>query len=157
MLGWHLDPDPLPESPIDLSFDEFERAVRMLEEIGFPTERTAEEAWPDFHGWRVNYETAAYRLADRLVVPPAPWSGTRRHVGPDIVEPRRPPHRRPTRSAEAFARHLVDPPRPTQDPLMRSAKSAPVEDPTTDLWGPSARPEPDPGPAESTGDQRNDD
>ena len=74
MLGWHLDPDPLPEAPIALTFGEFESAVKMLEEVGFPIERTAEEAWPDFHGWRVNYEAVAYRLADRLVVPPAPWS-----------------------------------------------------------------------------------
>jgi hypothetical protein len=96
MLGWRIDPDPMPEAPIQLTYGEFEKAVRMLEGAGFPLERTAEEAWPDFHGWRVNYETAAYRLADRLVVPPAPWSGPRRHIGPDIVEPRRPPHRRPS-------------------------------------------------------------
>ena len=107
MLGWQLDPDPLPEAPIDLSYDEFANAVGMLEEVGFPTERTAEEAWPDFHGWRVNYEAVAYRLADRLVVPPAPWSGTRRHVGPNIVEPRRPPHRRPASGAAASAPRAV--------------------------------------------------
>jgi hypothetical protein len=112
MLGWQLDPDPLPETPIDLTYDEFERAVLMLEEVGFPTERSAVEAWPDFHGWRVNYETVAYRLADRLVVPPAPWSGARRHIGRQIVEPRRPPHRRPARTTEAFApRVFVSKPR----------------------------------------------
>jgi hypothetical protein len=112
MLGWHLDPDPLPETPIDLTYDEFERAVLMLEEVGFPSERSAAEAWPDFHGWRVNYETVAYRLADRLVVPPAPWSGARRHIGRQVVEPRRPPHRRPTRTSEAFApRVFVSKPR----------------------------------------------
>jgi hypothetical protein len=101
MLGYRLDSDPLPDAPLDLSYEDFEQAVRMLEEVGFPTERTAEEAWPDFHGWRVNYEAVAYRLADRLVVPPAPWSGPRRHVGPNIVEPRRPPHRRPESAAGA--------------------------------------------------------
>jgi hypothetical protein len=112
MLGWQLDPDPLPETPIDLTYDEFERAVLMLEKVGFPSERSAAEAWPDFHGWRVNYETAAYRLADRLVVPPAPWSGARRHLGRQIVEPRRPPHRRPARTTEAFApRVFVSKPR----------------------------------------------
>jgi hypothetical protein len=108
MLGWNLDPDPLPEAPISLSYDEFEEAVHLLKEAGFPAERSAQEAWPDFHGWRVNYETAAYRLADRLVAPPAPWSGTRRHVGPDIVEPRRPPHRRPARPGQTLvARSLA--------------------------------------------------
>ncbi|HTU37807.1 MAG TPA: hypothetical protein VMF35_07285 [Acidimicrobiales bacterium] len=110
-IGWHLDPDPLPEAPIQLTFADFEVAVRMLEQVGFPIERSAEEAWPDFHGWRVNYETVAYRLADRLVAPPAPWSGPRRLLATNIAEPRRPPHRRPATTASAFA------PRPLgQDP-----------------------------------------
>ncbi len=142
VVGWHLDPDPLPEAPIELSFDEFEQAVRMLEEIGFPTERTAEEAWPDFHGWRVNYETVAYRLADRLVAPPAPWSGPRRHVGPDIVEPRRPPHRRPARSAQAFAPRVVVTQPPAQEPLRESPEDAD-----------GVRPEPDPAPDDPVADQ----
>ena len=62
VLRWEVDPDPNPEGPIDLTFEEFEAAVTMLEHVGFPMERTAEEAWPDFRGWRVNYETVAYRL-----------------------------------------------------------------------------------------------
>ena len=94
-LGWEVDLDPNPEGPIDLTFAEFERAVAMLVSVGFGTERTAEEAWADFRGWRVNYETVAYRLADRLTVPPAPWSGQRRHMRSGVVEPRRPPQRRP--------------------------------------------------------------
>jgi hypothetical protein len=132
MLGYQLDPDPMPDAPLDLTYDDFEQAVRMLEEVGFPTERTAEEAWPDFHGWRVNYETVAYRLADRLVVPPAPWSGPRRHVGPNIVEPRRPPHRRPASGAAAFAPRVVMPGR--KAPTRRRAPERPGADPgsTTD-------------------------
>ena len=94
-LRWEVDLDPNPEGPIDLTFAEFERAVAMLVSVGFATERSAEEAWADFRGWRVNYETVAYRLADRLTVPPAPWSGQRRHMRSGPVEPRRPPQRRP--------------------------------------------------------------
>jgi len=94
-IGWEVDPDPDPDGPINLTFDEFERAVAMLVGVGFATERGAEEAWADFRGWRVNYETVAYRLADRLTVPPAPWSGQRRHMRSGPVEPRRPPQRRP--------------------------------------------------------------
>jgi hypothetical protein len=94
-LGWEVDLDPNPEGPIELTFAEFERAVAMLVSVGFATERNAEEAWADFRGWRVNYETVAYRLADRLTVPPAPWSGPRRHMRSGVVEPRRPPQRRP--------------------------------------------------------------
>jgi hypothetical protein len=95
-LGWTVDPDPNPEGPIQLTFEEFAAAVLMLETVGFHTERTAEEAWPDFRGWRVNYESIAYRLADRLTAPPTPWSGPRRHLHSGPVEPRRPPQRNPT-------------------------------------------------------------
>ena len=51
--------------------------MEHLLRAGFPLERTADEAWRDFHGWRVNYEAAAYALADVLVAVPAPWSGSR--------------------------------------------------------------------------------
>jgi hypothetical protein len=110
-LGWEVDPDPDPEGEINLTFEEFEDAVGMLQGVGFALERTAEEAWPDFRGWRVNYETVAYRLADRLTAPPAPWSGSRRHIGSGPVEPRRPPQRRP--GASSFSDHrpvVVNPP-----------------------------------------------
>jgi len=94
-LGWEIDPDPDPQGPLLLTFDEFESAVGMLADYGFPMERSAEEAWPDFRGWRVNYESIAYRLADRITAPPAPWSGQRSHLRIGTVAPRRPPQRRP--------------------------------------------------------------
>jgi hypothetical protein len=96
VLGWDVDPDPSPEGPLDLSFEEFEDAVAMLVQAGFPMERTAEEAWADFRGWRVNYESIAYRLCDHFVAPPAPWSGTRSHLRSGPVAPRRPPQRTPS-------------------------------------------------------------
>jgi hypothetical protein len=102
-LGWPVDPDPNPEGPIALTFEEFEAAVQMLAEVGLPMERTAEEAWPDFRGWRVNYETTAYRLADRVVAPPAPWSGPRNHLHTGPVAPRRPPQRSP--GGKTFVAH----------------------------------------------------
>jgi hypothetical protein len=95
VLRWEVDPDPSPEGPIDLTFEEFEEAVEMLLHVGFPMERTAAEAWPDFRGWRVNYETVAYHLCDRLTAPPAPWSGQRRHLRSGVVAPLRPPQRAP--------------------------------------------------------------
>lgn len=95
-LGWEVDADPSPDGPIELQYEEFAAAVEMLHETGFATERTAEQAWPDFVGWRVNYESVAYRLADRLTAPPAPWSGPRRHLRSGSVAPRRPPQRTPS-------------------------------------------------------------
>jgi hypothetical protein len=121
-LGWEVDPDPDPEGEIDLTFEEFEDAVRMLQGVGFTLERTAEEAWPDFRGWRVNYETVSYRLADRLTAPPAPWSGSRRHIRSGPVEPRRPPQRRPGSSSISDNRPVVVNP-PTPRHIRRSRRS----------------------------------
>jgi hypothetical protein len=98
VLRWEVDPDPNPDGPIILTFEEFEEAVAMLVHVGFPMERTAAEAWPDFRGWRVNYELVAYRLCDRLTAPPAPWSGRRRYLRSGTVAPKRPPQRSPVLS-----------------------------------------------------------
>jgi hypothetical protein len=106
-LGWEVDPDPDPDGEIQLEFESFEQAVAMLASYGFPMERSAEEGWADFRGWRVNYESVAYRLADRLTAPPAPWSGTRRHLRTGVVEPRRPPQRRPGGRAFSLDRPQV--------------------------------------------------
>ena len=94
-LGWTIDSDPSPEGPLQLQFEEFASAVAMLEHYGFEMTRSAEEAWPDFRGWRVNYESVAYRLCDAYIAPPAPWSGSRRALRAGVVTPRRPPHRSP--------------------------------------------------------------
>ena len=91
-MGWQVDLDPSPDAPIQLTYEEFAQAVSMLSRFGFPMERTAEEAWPDFKGWRVNYESSAYRLADYLTAPPAQWSGTRRNVRVEDIQSHRPPH-----------------------------------------------------------------
>jgi hypothetical protein len=107
-LGWEVDLDPNPEGPIQLTYEEFESAVDMLERVGFVAERSAEDAWPDFRGWRVNYESIAYRLADRLTAPPTPWSGPRRHLHSGPVEPRRPPQRNPQGEvADVYERPVV--------------------------------------------------
>lgn len=95
-----FDPDPLPTDPIELTFDEFKGAVHQLEEIGFPMERTVEEAWPHFRGWRVNYESVAYALADFAVAPPGPWSGPREHLPGMAIIPQRPANRQPEDTRE---------------------------------------------------------
>jgi hypothetical protein len=90
-----FDDDPKPDDLIELTRFEFEQGVAHLERVGFPMERTVEDAWPHFHGWRVNYESVAYALADRTVAPPALWSGERRHLAGPPIPPWRPPHRTP--------------------------------------------------------------
>jgi hypothetical protein len=94
---WAIDLDPSPDGPVELDFAEFERAVAQLTEAGFAMDRSAEEAWTNFVGWRVNYESNAFRLADFTMAPTAPWSGPRRILDVPVESPRRPPHRVPSR------------------------------------------------------------
>ena len=95
------DRDPLPDDPIQLTYEEFRDAVDLLDSAGFPRERSAEQAWPHFHGWRVNYESLVYALADRLVAPPALWSGPRHGLAGVTFAPERPAHRQPGERALA--------------------------------------------------------
>jgi hypothetical protein len=95
------DPDPFPDDPIELTFEEFHGGVVRLENIGFPVERTAEEAWPDFHGWRVNYEALAYEICDVVVAPQGPWSGERSHLPDMAFIPSRPADRKPDEPRDA--------------------------------------------------------
>jgi hypothetical protein len=86
--------DPDPDAPVSVSFDEFRAATAMLREVGYPIEKTDEQAWPHFRGWRANYDTAALLLARQLDAPPALWTGPRRWPSTPIP-PRRPAARLP--------------------------------------------------------------
>jgi len=65
-------------TPISISFDDFARAAASLRSVGYPVSATDEEAWPQFAGWRVNYDRAALALCRELDAPPALWTGPRR-------------------------------------------------------------------------------
>lgn len=80
-IGVRVNDDPHPGDPLALTREEFDAAVRRLGEAGWALERTPDEAWPHFRGWRVNYENAAYGIAAHLDLPPAVWSGTRSYLG----------------------------------------------------------------------------
>ena len=79
-----------PDAPISLSYDEFRTAAAMLREVGYPIDRSDEEAWLHFRGWRANYDAAALLLAKQLDAPPALWTGPRRWPSTPIL-PLRPP------------------------------------------------------------------
>jgi len=79
-----------PEGGISLTYQEFLDAIARMREVEFPITRDPADAWPDFVGWRVNYESAAYQIAAAIDAVPALWSGPRRHGSPPIP-PRRPP------------------------------------------------------------------
>jgi hypothetical protein len=92
--GVPYNPDPLPEDPVVLTYEDFLLGVARMREQEFPMERSPEEAWPHFRGWRVNYEALAYRLAYDIEAVPAPWSGPRR-TAEAVVTPATPMDRRP--------------------------------------------------------------
>ncbi len=94
-LNLPVNDDPTPADPMELTREDFDEAVHWLHEAGWQTERLADDAWPHFRGWRVNYEAAAYQLAYHLDLPPALWSGPRRLDRPAASPPRRPADRKP--------------------------------------------------------------
>jgi hypothetical protein len=91
-----FDEDPSPDDDIQLTYPEYLEGVARMREQEFPMERSPAEAWPHFRGWRVNYESIAYHLADRIDAVPARWSGPRRglHGHVDVITP---VNRTPTR------------------------------------------------------------
>lgn len=84
------DPKRITTTGIRLTYQEFLDAVTHLQSVDFPVERCPEEAWPEFVGWRINYEQAAYAIAKDIDAAPALWSGPRRHAA-QPVPPIRPP------------------------------------------------------------------
>lgn len=82
MFGVDHDPDPDAGDPIAVSRSEFDEACRRLAAAGVPLRDDRDQAWADFAGWRVNYDS----LAGLTMAPYAPWSSdrslTRRRSGP---------------------------------------------------------------------------
>jgi hypothetical protein len=93
-MGIEVPAEHDPSAGISVSYEEFLDAVARMHKVDFPIERKPEDAWPDFVGWRVNYEQAAYAVAYALDVVPALWSGPRPRPRPAIA-PIRPPEGRP--------------------------------------------------------------
>jgi hypothetical protein len=89
-MGIEVPDERHPPTEISLTYQEFLVAVDRMSDVKFPIERQPADAWPDFVGWRANYEQAAYGVAAAVDAAPALWSGPRRRPTPPIA-PRRPP------------------------------------------------------------------
>jgi hypothetical protein len=89
-MGIDVPMEADPEAGITLTYEEFLDAHARMAAVGFPMTREPTDAWPDFVGWRVNYEHAAYQIAAAVDAVPALWSGPRRRAEP-AIPPRRPP------------------------------------------------------------------
>jgi hypothetical protein len=93
-MGFDIPDEPEPDAVLALTYAEFLDAVARMREVNFPIERDPAEAWPDFVGWRVNYERAAYAIGAAVYAVPALWSGPRGHpvspiapIRPDLGRP----------------------------------------------------------------------
>ncbi len=76
-----FESDPLPNTAIRLTREEFEDGFKRLEEVHFPLERDLDESWRHFQGWRVNYEPIVDALTQLIMPPPAPWFLARPELG----------------------------------------------------------------------------
>jgi hypothetical protein len=102
-FGIEFDANPAPEDPISISRAEFDEAWDRLAESGIKLKSDQDQAWRDFSGWRVNYDTVLLALAEITVAPYAPWSSDR--SAPSHVKPRL---RRFGRRIRGSARHEED-------------------------------------------------
>ncbi len=76
-FGIPYDQSPKPGDPISVTRAEFDEVCTQLEEVGVPLKKDRDQAWRDFAGWRVNYDTVLLTLAGMTMAPKAPWSGDR--------------------------------------------------------------------------------
>ncbi|GER85951.1 hypothetical protein KDW_01130 [Dictyobacter vulcani] len=63
--------------PISISRTEFDAALDQLAAADVPLVVDREQAWKDYQGWRVNYDTVLLGLAELIMAPVAPWSSDR--------------------------------------------------------------------------------
>lgn len=101
-MGLAVPEEADPDAGITLTYDEFLEAIERMRKVGFQVTRDPAEAWPQFVGWRVNYERAAYAIAEAVDAVPALWSGPRHHPTSPIP-PLRPPTGRPEGSRRSVS------------------------------------------------------
>jgi hypothetical protein len=79
-FGIDYDNDPQPGDLISISRDEFEVVCDRLQAVGVPMKMDRDQAWYDFSGWRVNYDSVLLALATLTMAPYAPWISDRSMV-----------------------------------------------------------------------------
>ena len=71
------DSNPKPTDPISITRAEFDAVCDRLTSRGVPLKPDRDQAWRDFAGWRVNYDTVLLALCIVTMAPSAPWSSDR--------------------------------------------------------------------------------
>jgi len=76
-FGLPYNTNSKPDDPISVTRAEFDAVCDELESVGVPLVSDIDQAWRDFAGWRVNYDTVLRILAGLTMAPEAPWSSDR--------------------------------------------------------------------------------
>jgi hypothetical protein len=82
------DPEPKSTDPISIQREEFDAAYDELAAAGIPLKPDRDQAWRDYSGWRVNYDTPLLSLAGLTMAPEAPWSSDRAKKLSELPLPR---------------------------------------------------------------------
>ena len=69
--------NPTPGDMISVTRGEFDAAYDRMASSGVPLKPDRDQAWNDFSGWRVNYDTVLIALTALTMAPYAPWSSDR--------------------------------------------------------------------------------
>ena len=76
-FGIQYDADPGQTDATSIAREEFDDACRQLADAGVPLKSDLDQAWIDFNGWRVNYDTPLVGIAGLALAPYAMWSSDR--------------------------------------------------------------------------------
>ncbi len=69
-----------PQESISISREEFDEVLQELAAYDVPLKKDKEQAWLDYAGWRVNYDTVLLALSALVMAPYARWSSDRSHA-----------------------------------------------------------------------------
>jgi hypothetical protein len=76
-FGIPYEPDPQQGDPVSIMRHEFDEALDRLASAGLTIKADRDQAWLDFAGWRVNYDSVLLTMAGLTSAPYAPWSSDR--------------------------------------------------------------------------------
>jgi hypothetical protein len=75
--GIEFDARPRPGDPISVHRAEFDGLYEQLRAADVPLRADRDQAWRDWAGWRVNYDSVLLSLCSLVQPPTAPWSSDR--------------------------------------------------------------------------------
>lgn len=76
-FGLAYNTNPEPSDPISIMRSEFDAVWDDMERAGVPLVNDKDQAWLDYSGWRVNYDSLVLDFAEIIMAPYAPWTSDR--------------------------------------------------------------------------------